>query len=574
MRKVLGNRYELRTLLAAGGMGQVWSAEDQLLGRPVAVKVLRSEFTGDEVFLARFRAEAQHAAALSHPNIAAVYDYGEEPVGDTSDEHLAYLVMELVEGESLSVQLARVGKLSADRTVDVLRQTAAALAAAHAAGVVHRDVKPGNVLVRQDGVVKITDFGIAWSAGSVPLTKTGQVVGTASYLSPEQAAGAHATAASDVYSLGMVGYECLTGRRAFDGDNSVTIALRHLRDQPEPLPEDVPAGIRTLVERAIVKDPAQRYPDGAAVVAAVDEVLAGRQLPPVQRTDTQSFWLLPDAAAYSGASAARAAAAAPAGGSRVARMLVPVLALLVGAGVATAVLQTVAPGADTTATAAAVDLGAAGPATDAPEPVEVRAADYVGRPVAAVQAQLESLGLLVQLEEVTTDTAVPGTVVDVALLADGTTVVVSHAVAPEAPAPTSAAPRRATEQVVQRPADTTDAAPTTSAPAPAPSTTAPSTSAPAPTPTTSAPAEQITPPADPTTTAPTTPAEQTQPTGGSTPPSSPGGGDETEPTTSPTSPAPTTGGGGGDGGGEKDKGKEQGKEQGKEKDKGEVSAQG
>jgi tRNA A-37 threonylcarbamoyl transferase component Bud32 len=554
MRKVLGNRYELRTLLAAGGMGQVWSAEDQLLGRPVAVKVLRSEFTGDEVFLARFRAEAQHAAALSHPNIAAVYDYGEEPVGDTSDEHLAYLVMELVEGEALSVQLARAGKLSPDRTVDVLRQTAAALAAAHEAGVVHRDVKPGNVLVRRDGVIKITDFGIAWSAGSVPLTKTGQVVGTASYLSPEQAAGAHATAASDVYSLGMVGYECLTGRRAFDGDNSVTIALRHLRDQPEPLPEEVPVGIRTLVERAIVKDPAQRYPDGAAVVAAVDEVLAGRQLPPVQRTDTQSFWLLPDA----GSSATGTSSTAQAGGSRRGRVLVPVLALLVGAGLASAVLQTVTPGQDTTATAAVVGLGAPGPAVDTSGPAEVRPADYVGRPLAAVQAQLEGLGLVVQVEEVVTGSAAPGLVVDVAPLADGTTVVVSYAVAPAtAAAPSSAAPRRPTEQAAQRPAQTS-AAPTTQAPAPAPSTTAPATSSATPAPTSAAPAEETTAPPTETTPEETTPAEPdpTEGTAGPTGPSS----SPADPSAGPTSsPAPSTGD---QGAGES------------EQDPGEVTAQG
>jgi len=551
VRKVLGNRYELHTLLAAGGMGQVWGAEDQLLGRPVAVKVLRSEFTGDEVFLARFRAEAQHAAALSHPNIAAVYDYGEEPAVDGSDEHLAYLVMELVDGEALSVQLARVGRLTPDRTVDVLRQTAAALAAAHEAGVVHRDVKPGNVLVREDGVVKITDFGIAWSAGSVPLTKTGQVVGTASYLSPEQAAGAHATAASDVYSLGMVGYECLTGHRAFDGDNSVTIALRHLRDQPEPLPENVPIGIRTLVERAIVKDPAQRYPDGAAVVAAVDEVLAGRQLPPVQRTDTQSFWLLPDAATYSGAS--RAPAAASAGAGRMGRVLVPLLALLVGAGLAAAVLQTVAPVGETTATAAAIGVGAPAPADETAQPVTVRPADYVGRPLAAVQAQLEGLRLVVQLEEVPTDASEPGTVVDLAPLADGTTVVVSYAVAPQPSAATSApAPRQVTAPVVRRPAATSKATTTSAAPAPAtasspaPVSTTPrssSTSQPTPTTTPSAPA--------PTTPAETSsPAEETQPPAGTSAPASP---TAAEPTSSPTTPAaPTTadqGNGGGNGNG-------------------------
>src|SRR3954470_23145824 len=331
-RSSLGNRYGLRSLLATGGMGQVWRAEDVLLGRTVAIKVLRSEYTGDELFLARFRAEAHHAAALSHPNIAAVYDYGEEPAIDGSGEHLAYLVMELVEGEPLSAMLARAGALPPNRVIDVLRQTAAALGAAHDAGVVHRDVKPGNVLVGTDGTVKITDFGIAWSAGSVPLTQTGQVIGTASYLSPEQAAGAHATPASDVYALGMVGYECLAGRRAFDGDNSVTIALKHLRDQPDPLPAEVPAGLRTLIERATIKDPAQRFPDGAAVVEAIDELRAGRVLTPVEHTDTQSFWLLPDGAALAGASAATGTgrrAPAPESG-RIGRLLVPLVALLVG----------------------------------------------------------------------------------------------------------------------------------------------------------------------------------------------------------------------------------------------------
>src|SRR5918997_3385573 len=242
-------------------MGRVWRARDTLLERPVAVKVLRSEFTADATFRARFRAEAQHTAALHHPNIASVFDYGEL---QEDGENLAYLVMELVEGETLSALLEREGRLDAARTLALLRQTSAALAAAHAAGVVHRDIKPGNVLVRSDGVVKITDFGIAWSTSSVPLTGTGQVIGTAHYLAPEQAAGGKATPASDVYALGAVAYECLTGRRAFDGENSVQIALKQMREEPAPLPADVPAGIRGVVERAMAKDPAMRFPDGAA----------------------------------------------------------------------------------------------------------------------------------------------------------------------------------------------------------------------------------------------------------------------------------------------------------------------
>nr|WP_243850471.1 serine/threonine-protein kinase [Modestobacter marinus] len=467
----------MATLLASGGMGQVWRGHDRLLDRAVAVKVLRSEYTGDELFLARFRAEAHHAAALSHPNIAAVYDYGEEPAVDGSGEHLAYLVMELVEGQSLSTVLAREGSLTPDRTLDVLRQTASALAAAHAAGVVHRDVKPGNVLVRWDGTVKITDFGIAWSAGSVPLTQTGQVVGTASYLSPEQAAGAHATAASDVYALGMVGYECLTGERAFDGDNSVTIALRHLRDQPAPLPAELPEGVRRLVERAIVKDPAQRYADGEAVVAAIDEVLAGRELPAVQRTDTQSFWLLPDAAALAGASPATDPASrrpAPQGG--LGRLLVPLVALLVGAGMAAVVLQAFGPTA-TTPTAAAVEVP--GEVVASPATVTLDAADYLGRPVDAVRAQLEALDLVVEVQPTETDSADPGTVVDVAPLATelraGETVLVSYAVAPsDTPEPVAPSRERTVDTVVQQPAPapvTTAAPEPTRVPAPRPTAT-------------------------------------------------------------------------------------------------------
>src|SRR5687768_9902345 len=271
-------------------MGRVWRARDTLLERPVAVKVLRSEFTGDATFRARFRAEAQHTAALHHPNIASVFDYGE--VEEDGELH-AYLVMELVEGETLAALLEREGRLGPARTLDVLRQTSAALAAAHAAGVVHRDVKPGNVLVGTDGVVKITDFGIAWSASSVPLTGTGQVVGTAHYLSPEQAGGGKATAASDVYALGTVAYECLAGRRAFDGENSVQIALKQLREEPLPLPADVPAGMRDLVQRAMAKSPDARYPDGAALRAAAETVTITGGTAPIGRTGTGGTTVMP-----------------------------------------------------------------------------------------------------------------------------------------------------------------------------------------------------------------------------------------------------------------------------------------
>src|SRR3954452_22783594 len=296
--RLLGGRYALTALIATGGMGQVWQARDTVLNRDVAVKGLRSEYTGDPTFVARFRAEAQLAAGLVHPNIAALFDYGEVVPDSPGAEHLAYLVMELVRGEPLSQLIRRQVRLSPERTLDVLRQCAAGLAAAHAAGIVHRDVKPGNVLLGADGSVKLTDFGVALSTASVPLTLTGQVIGTPHYLSPEQAAGGRATPASDVYALGVLGYECLAGHRAFDAESSVQIALLHLNAAPAPLPDDVPTPVRQLIEASLVKDPAQRFPDGAAFRDAIDDVLAGRPLTPLVPTavlpldddDRESSW--------------------------------------------------------------------------------------------------------------------------------------------------------------------------------------------------------------------------------------------------------------------------------------------
>jgi serine/threonine-protein kinase len=432
----LADRYELGELLATGGMGQVWRARDLRLGRTVAVKVLRSEFSGNATFLARFRAEAQHAAVLAHENIAAVHDYGEVPAADGSGR-LAYLVMELVDGEPLSALLAREGRLDAARTLALLRQTAAALAAAHEAGVVHRDVKPGNLLVAPDGRVTVTDFGIAWSAASVPLTQTGQVVGTAHYLSPEQAEGAKATPASDVYALGMIAYECLAGRRAFDGDNAVQIALRQIRDVPDPLPGDVPDPVRTLVGRMLLKDPAARFADGAAVRAAVDDVLAGRYVAPGRLGDGGTrpldvVWpATPSAAMPLRRRTLRR------------RVLGPAAALLAGAGIAVAGVQLLDPPAPAPVAAATTERPEAPPTG-----VVVAAADHVGRPVDDVEADLAALGLRVERVAEETRRAEPGTVLAVTptgALAPGDLVTVTYAVPPPPPpspppAPTTAAP--------------------------------------------------------------------------------------------------------------------------------------
>ena len=271
---LLAGRYEIVSAIATGGMGEVWRARDRVLDRIVAAKVLRSEYTGDPSFLARFRNEARHTAALTHPNIASVYDYG-ETTDETGSQQLAFLVMEFVDGQPLHTILHDEGRLPVDWTLHVLGQSAEGLSAAHRGGVVHRDIKPGNLLVRPDGVVKLTDFGIAQARDATPLTKTGMVVGTAQYLSPEQAQGMEVTSASDVYSLGVVAYECLAGVRPFDGTSQVAIALAHINRQPPPLPADIPPAVRLLVERALAKDPADRFADGAAFAEAVHRVAAG-----------------------------------------------------------------------------------------------------------------------------------------------------------------------------------------------------------------------------------------------------------------------------------------------------------
>ncbi|WP_258131291.1 MULTISPECIES: protein kinase [unclassified Microbacterium] len=260
-----GGRYELQSRIAIGGMGEVWEATDHVIGRTVAIKILKDEYMGDPGFLERFRAEARHAALVNHEGIASVFDYGEE-------NGSAYLVMELVPGEALSTVLEREGALSADKTLDIVAQTASALQAAHAAGLVHRDIKPGNLLITPDGRVKITDFGIARIADQVPLTATGQVMGTVQYLSPEQASGHPASPATDTYSLGIVAYECLAGKRPFTGESQVAIAMAQINEQAPPLPPTVPIPVQNLVMAMIAKKPSDR-PSSSATVARAAQAL-------------------------------------------------------------------------------------------------------------------------------------------------------------------------------------------------------------------------------------------------------------------------------------------------------------
>lgn len=263
-----GGRYELDSRIAIGGMGEVWEATDHVIGRTVAIKILKDEYMGDPGFLERFRAEARHAALVNHEGIASVFDYGEE-------NGSAFLVMELVPGEALSTVLEREGSLSTDKTLDIVAQTASALQAAHAAGLVHRDIKPGNLLITPDGRVKITDFGIARIADQVPLTATGQVMGTVQYLSPEQASGHPASPATDIYSLGIVAYECLTGKRPFTGESQVAIAMAQINEQPPALPPTIAAPVQNLVMAMIAKKPEERPASAAAVARAASALRRG-----------------------------------------------------------------------------------------------------------------------------------------------------------------------------------------------------------------------------------------------------------------------------------------------------------
>ena len=265
---VLDDRYELIERIATGGMGEVWRGGDQILGRPVAIKMLAAMHADDEQVRARFRAEARYASSLAHPGITRVFDYGEHsPLGGP------YLVMELVDGQPLSEILERYGRLDPYVVLDIVAQAARALDAAHRAGIVHRDIKPGNLLIMADGTTKITDFGIAKAnVQDVNLTATGIVMGTALYVSPEQATGQPLTGSSDVYSLGVVAYECLAGDPPFVAEQPLAIAIMHKHDPVPPLPNDVPRPIADLVYAMLAKNPEDR-PESARHVADRAEVI-------------------------------------------------------------------------------------------------------------------------------------------------------------------------------------------------------------------------------------------------------------------------------------------------------------
>ena len=463
-----GGRYELQSRIAIGGMGEVWQATDLVIGRQVAIKILKDEYLGDPGFLERFRAEARHAALVNHEGIANVFDYGEE-------EGSAYLVMELVPGEALSTILEREHVLSTDKVLDIVAQTAAALQAAHAAGLVHRDIKPGNLLITPDGRVKITDFGIARIADQVPLTATGQVMGTVQYLSPEQASGHPASPTTDIYSLGIVAYEALAGRRPFTGESQVAIAMAQINETPPDLPVTVSEPVRNLVYACIAKNPADRPQTAAhlaraatalrrgdvqAAAAAVPAVLgaagatAATMLMPSQGA-TAATTVLP-AAAAAGVASSDAIEEEPAEKKRSPWtwpliVLIAILAIvLIGTIIALALNR--GGGQDPASTTARPTSSSAPPTTpsapptsEAPQTIQIDRNAYIGMNVDEAAAQIEGLGLPVVREEggAATEPGLANTVSEVnpsGPVQPGTTITLTYLTAPEAPSAPSNAP--------------------------------------------------------------------------------------------------------------------------------------
>ena len=439
---VLAGRYRLEARIAAGGTGEVWRGMDPVLGRPVAVKLLHAGYAEHAYTLARFRAEAHHAGALSHPGIAQVYDYGEDGQ--------PFLVMELVDGPSLADVLAR-GPLDAARAMDVIAQTAAALGAAHAAGLVHRDVKPANLLAGPGGQIKITDFGIAHAAGSAPLTRAGTLIGTPGYLAPERVAGQAATPASDLYSLGIVGYECLTGSLPYTG-TPLEVALAHSTGHLPPLGPHIPPEAAALVASLTAKDPAGRpasAADTARRAARLRDALgprAGHRAPPSPVTRTGSRPVtrpvtrpgLSQATRADNSTAVLAAPQAPGyppprrgQPPRGRRLALALTAATAAAGLAAWVL---AGGAGTVHPARqARPAATASTSLARPRLADVNQAALAGQPVGAVLRQLRQLGLRAQPAWQYSDQQAPGTVLSVqptGQLTPGTRVVVTGAVSP------------------------------------------------------------------------------------------------------------------------------------------------
>jgi hypothetical protein len=442
-RPLLADRYRLQDRIAAGGFGEVWQGTDTVLDRPVAVKLLQAGYAQHPEALSRFRLEARHAGAVSHDGIAHIYDYGEP-----DPPQPPFLVMELVDGPSLAGVLTS-GPLSPGQTMDVVAQAAAGLAAAHRAGLVHRDIKPGNLLIGRDGVVKITDFGIAHAAGSAPVTGTGILVGTAAYLAPERAAGGRGTPASDLYSLGIVAYHCLTGDPPFAG-SLIEVALAHCH-QPLPDLSGMPPGVVALVRQLTAKDPAARPPGAEEVAARAgqlrDQLLAGEAGPAAVGEDSLvgRAAVPPQAAAYACPATSEEGQLAQGlslsdwlrrAGRRWGALLTAAVAALALAGVTLAGM-TLSGTSLASKTSTVPPHHLVGPSPSPPQPrvaaarpVTVHPRALAGRPVSAVRRQLAHQGLKVFVRWRPSGQRTAGTVLSVwpgGQLPDGSLIIVTGA---------------------------------------------------------------------------------------------------------------------------------------------------
>ena len=269
--KIIGNRYEILQEAGNGGMATVYKAKDHVLNRFVAVKVLKDEYTTDSDFIKRFNTEAQSAASLSHPNIVSIFDVGHE-----EENNLYYIVMELVKGKTLKEIINKDGALSWKWAVNIAIQIASALELAHKNGIIHRDIKPHNIIITEDGVAKVTDFGIAKAVSNSTITAFGTTIGSVHYFSPEQAKGGVTDAKSDLYSLGVVMYEMLTGKVPFDADTPVSVALKHMQEDPVPpieLNDEIPSAVNQIVMKAMQKDPINRYQSATEMLVDLSKAL-------------------------------------------------------------------------------------------------------------------------------------------------------------------------------------------------------------------------------------------------------------------------------------------------------------
>jgi serine/threonine protein kinase len=404
---LLGGRYELRNPIGTGGFSEVWRAHDEVLDRPVAIKLLDAKYARDAEAVARFRSEAHNAGCLSHGNIARVYDFG-EPDG----QEPGFLVMELVDGPSLADVLA-AGPLDPAVTMDIIAQAAAGLHEAHSRGLVHRDVKPGNLLLAPEGV-KVADFGISHAIDSATLTSTGIVLGSPGYVAPERASGARATPSSDLYALGVVAYECLTGAPPFTG-TGLEVALAHVNKPFPELPGYVPWQVAAFVFELTSKDPARRPPDAAAAAeraASLRDWLASA-VAAADVSDTRSRAHRPvQAAARQDAGGDRR----PGPGSRGLRVALAGAAaacLLVGIVVASLLSSAGTPSVASARHSAGQRSEQLNPSSPEVTSAFVSSRSLAGQPVALVVRQLHRLGLATRVIWRPTALVPPGTVVTV-----------------------------------------------------------------------------------------------------------------------------------------------------------------